>query len=46
MSQNIDEFPTIRQYFLYQNFTFSHSPICGDPARNKIGASEGSFLHC
>ena len=34
--ENIDEFPTIRQYFPYQNFTFSHLPICGDPARNKI----------
>ena len=22
-----DEFPTIRQYFPYQNFTFSHLPI-------------------
>ena len=28
--ENIDEFdkfPTIRQYFPYQNFTFSHLPI-------------------
>ena len=25
--ENIDEFPTIRQYFPYQNFTFSHLPL-------------------
>ena len=35
-TDEFDEFPTIRQYFPYQNFTFSHLPICGDPARNKI----------
>ena len=25
-----DEFPTIRQYFPYQIFTFSHLPILND----------------
>ena len=27
MGENIDEFPTIRQYFPYQNFTFSRLPL-------------------
>ena len=56
MAQNFDEFDeflTIRQYFPYQNYTFSHLPIKNlwrsGPKYNYIsagGASEGSFLHC
>ena len=40
MAQNIDEFPTIRQYFPYQKFTLSHIPVMNlwrsDPKYNYI----------